>query len=64
MQQIVDCQAKSCSKGYIDEAFKYIRRNGGIDSEIDYPYNGTYQQCDKEKVSTFSALLFHLFITL
>ncbi|KAM0941081.1 putative actinidain [Dioscorea sansibarensis] len=49
VQQIVDCQAKSCSKGYIDEAYKYIRRNGGIDSEIDYPYNGTYQQCDKEK---------------
>ncbi|XP_039132636.1 zingipain-2-like [Dioscorea cayenensis subsp. rotundata] len=49
VQQIVDCQAKSCSKGYVDEAYKYIRRNGGIDSEIDYPYNGTYEQCDKEK---------------
>ncbi|KAM0941080.1 putative actinidain [Dioscorea sansibarensis] len=49
VQQIVDCYSKSCDKGYIDDALKYIRRSGGLDSDIDYPYNATYQQCDKKK---------------
>ncbi|KAH7672366.1 Actinidain protein [Dioscorea alata] len=49
VQQIVDCYSKSCDRGYVDEALRYITRNGGIDSEIDYPYNATYEHCDKKK---------------
>ena len=56
VQQIVDCYSKSCDKGYIDEALKYIRRSGGLDSDLDYPYNATYQQCDKKKVSITSKI--------
>lgn len=59
VQQIVDCYSKSCDRGYIDDALKYIRRNGGIDSDVDYPYNATYEQCDKKKVNTFHT--FHHF---
>nr|XP_039261669.1 procathepsin L-like [Styela clava] len=37
IQQILDCDLGNCG-GYIDEIFKYIKRQGGIMSDVDYPY--------------------------
>ncbi|XP_020649935.3 procathepsin L [Pogona vitticeps] len=41
-QNLIDCSWKvgnrGCHGGYITQAFEYVRENGGINSEHDYPY--------------------------
>lgn len=48
-QQLVDCSTKQgdhgCQGGLMDYGFKYIVANGGIDSELDYPYLGANEPC-------------------
>uniref|UniRef100_A0A667ZF16 Cathepsin K n=1 Tax=Myripristis murdjan TaxID=586833 RepID=A0A667ZF16_9TELE len=46
-QNLVDCDVKSsgCKGGYMTTAFRYVQRNGGIDSEAAYPYVGKDQRC-------------------
>lgn len=35
-QQIVDCTAEKCGGGTLQEAFKYVQKNGGIATEEEY----------------------------
>jgi C1A family cysteine protease len=52
-QQLMDCSVPegdhSCQGGLMDYAFEYIEKNGGLDSETDYPYKMANEPCQTAK---------------
>lgn len=52
-QELIDCDRSynsGCGGGLMDYAYKFVVKNGGIDTEADYPYRETDGTCNKNKV--------------
>lgn len=61
-QELVSCNTitdHGCNGGLMDNAFKWIQRNGGIETEEDYPYTsgttGKNGDCEQVKAKDVSA---------
>ncbi|KAJ4781393.1 Cysteine protease [Rhynchospora pubera] len=56
-QELVDCvsDCAGCDGGLQDNAFKWVIKNGGIDSEEDYAYTAQNGTCDATKTKHFTA---------
>ncbi|XP_010279240.1 PREDICTED: zingipain-2 [Nelumbo nucifera] len=49
-QELIDCDVNNgnqgCNGGYMSGAFEYIKKNGGLSTEDEYPYKGADGTCN------------------
>lgn len=60
-QELVDCDTKGvdqgCEGGLMDDAFKFIIQNGGLNTEAQYPYQGVDGTCNTNEEVTHVATI-------
>ncbi|XP_038971284.1 senescence-specific cysteine protease SAG39-like [Phoenix dactylifera] len=60
-QELVDCDTKGedqgCGGGLMDDAFKFIIKNGGLTTEANYPYEATDGTCNTGKSHSHAATI-------
>ncbi|GAB4839428.1 hypothetical protein Ancab_028950 [Ancistrocladus abbreviatus] len=52
-QELIDCDTSynsGCGGGLMDYVYQFVEENHGIDTEEDYPYQGTQSRCNKNKL--------------
>ncbi|XP_030462101.2 senescence-specific cysteine protease SAG12-like [Syzygium oleosum] len=56
-QELVDCDDydDGCWGGLMDNAFEFIKSNGGLTTEANYPYRGNGGSCNTAKMANHSA---------
>ncbi|VAI01445.1 unnamed protein product [Triticum turgidum subsp. durum] len=60
-QELVDCDVhgvdQGCEGGEMDDAFKFIIKNGGLTTEANYPYTAQDGQCETSSASNSVATI-------
>lgn len=61
-QELVDCTSENqgCDGGLMENAFQFIKQNGGITTEKNYPYDAKDGSCDSYKVYNFQYQLINI----
>ncbi|EGG21338.1 cysteine proteinase 5 precursor [Cavenderia fasciculata] len=66
-QNLIDCSSSygndGCNGGLMDNAFKYIIANGGIDTEASYPYVAKVQKCKYNPANSGATLSSYVDVT-
>ncbi|XP_077251180.1 senescence-specific cysteine protease SAG39-like [Tasmannia lanceolata] len=60
-QELVNCdvqgQDQGCNGGYMDLAFQFIKKNGGLTTESNYPYQGIDGPCNTAKLKNHATTI-------
>ncbi|PNT78134.1 senescence-specific cysteine protease SAG39 [Brachypodium distachyon] len=60
-QELVDCDVhgvdQGCMGGWMDDAFKFIIKNGGLTTEANYPYTGEDDKCKSNETVNVAATI-------
>ncbi|KAE9616917.1 putative fruit bromelain [Lupinus albus] len=60
-QELVDCDTKGvdqgCEGGLMDDAFKFIIKNNGLNTEANYPYQGVDGTCNANEATNYAATI-------
>ncbi|VAH67369.1 cysteine proteinase EP-B 2-like [Triticum urartu] len=62
-QELIDCDTADndgCEGGLMDNAFEYIKKNGGLTTEAAYPYRAANGTCKAAKVAKSSPMVVHI----